>query len=207
MMFAASVKLFTNSMYSRICMRMRSSNCALYAVSSVATYGLMSSMRDCTRICTVKSSEFRKFWNCTMNAVCSSSDLSAKLIEEAKRIARKLPSFKTTMPSRTSDIGTKSCVDLLLFVEAEGMYELRAASVEVRDECNTRLYIVLRDFLEPRTSTLEPSAPSPPAPCVSGRPLHRRIVYPPHFPLPRRCAPRYQATPTVPGVCCRRALL
>src|SRR5665213_217900 len=74
----------------------------------------MSSMRDCTNICTEKSSELRKFWNCTMNAVCSSSLLSAKLILEASKIARREPSFKTTMPSRTSETGTKSCVDFVL---------------------------------------------------------------------------------------------
>jgi hypothetical protein len=112
MMFAASVKLLTNSMYSRICTRMRSSSCFLYAASSVATYGRMSSMRDWTKIWHEKSSEFRKFWNCTMNAVCSSSLLSAKLMDEARSIARKRPSLSTTMPSRTSATGTKSCVDL-----------------------------------------------------------------------------------------------
>ena len=32
-------------------------------------------------------------------------------MDEASKIARKEPSFKTTMPSRTSAIGTKSCVE------------------------------------------------------------------------------------------------
>src|SRR3989344_4255406 len=96
-------------------MRIRSSSCSLYAASSVATYGRMSSMRDWTKICTVKSSELRKFWNCTMKAVCSSSLLSAKLIEEASKMARKEPSLRMTMPSRTSDIGTKSWVEREVF--------------------------------------------------------------------------------------------
>src|SRR5262249_52140930 len=69
---------------------------------------------DCTNIWHEKSSELRKFWNCTMKAVCSSSLLSAKLIDDASRIARNEPSFITTMPSRTSEMDTNSCVEWLL---------------------------------------------------------------------------------------------
>src|SRR3989344_3720780 len=43
-------------------------------------------------------------------ACCSSCDLSARFIDEAIRSARKLPSFSITKPSRTSLIGTNSCV-------------------------------------------------------------------------------------------------
>src|SRR3972149_4691210 len=46
-----------------------------------------------------------------MNAVCSSSDLRAKLREDARSIARMPPPFRTTTPSRTSETGTNSCVD------------------------------------------------------------------------------------------------
>src|SRR3989344_1915152 len=70
-------------------------------------------MRDSMNICTLKSRELRKFWNCTMNAVCSSSDFSAKFREDARRIARIPPLLSMTMPSRTSETGTNSCVDFL----------------------------------------------------------------------------------------------
>src|SRR3989338_1142959 len=49
-----------------------------------------------------------------MKAVCSSSDFKAKFIDDAKRTARRPPSFRTIIPSRTSRTGTKSCVDFLL---------------------------------------------------------------------------------------------
>src|SRR3989344_5756724 len=77
-------------------------------------YGRMSSMRDSMKIWHEKSSELRKFWNWTMNAVCSSSLLSAKLMDEARRMARMLPSLRTITPSRTSLIGTNSCVERLV---------------------------------------------------------------------------------------------
>src|SRR5271170_1074782 len=73
----------------------------------------MSSMRDCTNIWHEKSSELRKFWNCTMKAVCSSSDFRAKLMEDASSIARSSAFFMTTTPSRTAETGTNSCVERL----------------------------------------------------------------------------------------------
>ena len=37
-----------------------------------------------------------------------------EVVEEARRIARRILSLRTTTPSRTSEIGKNSCVDLLL---------------------------------------------------------------------------------------------
>jgi transcription antitermination factor NusG len=61
-------------------------------------------------ICTEKSSEFRKFWNCRMIAFCSSEDFKAKFKEEARIIDLIDPSLSITIPSRISCIGTNSCV-------------------------------------------------------------------------------------------------
>src|SRR3989338_6345922 len=92
-------------------------------------------MRDSMNICTLKSSELRKFWNCTMNAVCSSSDFSAKFREDARRIARIPPLLSMTMPSRTSETGTNSCVDFLparRFCSRGGMLDFISEQHELR---------------------------------------------------------------------------
>src|SRR6185503_8560637 len=71
-----------------------------------------------------------------MNAVCSSSDLSAKLIDEARSIARSEPSLSMTTPSRTSETGTKSCVDLLdarMLVDEGILVDERVASGTYHD--------------------------------------------------------------------------
>ena len=59
-----------------------------------------------------------------MKAVCSSSDLRAKLIEDARRIARSSPVLRTMIPSRTSDTGTNSWVD-------RAVVRVEALSIEV----------------------------------------------------------------------------
>src|SRR3989338_2188209 len=70
----------------------------------------MSSSRLWIKNSTVNSSELRKFWNCAMTACCSSCDFSARLMLDAIRSTRKEPSLSITTPSRTSLMGTKSCV-------------------------------------------------------------------------------------------------
>src|SRR3989338_7461090 len=56
-----------------------------------------------------------------MIACCSSADLSARLMEEAIRSARKDPSLSITTPSRTSLIGTNSCVACALTLVLVGI--------------------------------------------------------------------------------------
>ena len=71
-------------------------------------------------------------------------------------MARNPPSLRTAIPSRTSEMGTKSCVDLLFFVvEAEGIDQVRGSRFEVRDECSiSLLYYVFFSHLAPHRSNL-----------------------------------------------------
>src|SRR3989344_5510951 len=108
-----SVKLFINSMYSRTCIFIKLFVCAFPRSSKRAMYGRISNLRDCTTISIEKSRELRKSWNWKRMACFSSSDLSAKFKDEHRRIERMPPSFKRTMPSRTSLMGINSWVALV----------------------------------------------------------------------------------------------
>ena len=62
-------------------------------------------------ICTEKERELRnEIYPCTV-AACSSGDLSAKFTDDTKRTARRLPSLKIMVSSRTSAMDKYRWVD------------------------------------------------------------------------------------------------
>src|SRR3989338_5411076 len=91
-------------------MRRSSVFCSGAFSSSRARYGRRSILREFTTIWIEKSSVLRKFWKPSVIARCSSTDLSAKLIDEQISTPRYPPSLRIMMPFRISLTGTKACV-------------------------------------------------------------------------------------------------
>src|SRR3989344_8593210 len=98
MMLANSMSLPIYSMYSWVCRRKSSLVCCCITAWSLFKYAWISSFRDCIKIWIGNSRALRKFWYEEIRALCSSTLLREKLMDETTSTARREPAFMTTVP-------------------------------------------------------------------------------------------------------------